>query len=576
MGTPGIQTDSTLSEITQLFPSHSQVLRFTTAGSVDDGKSTLIGRLLYDSQSVYDDQMASVRSSRINRSTGPLDFSLLTDGLRAEREQGITIDVAYRYFSTPRRKFIIADTPGHEQYTRNMATGASTADAAVVLIDATKGVLSQSRRHASIASLLGIRHVVGAVNKMDLVGYSQQVFDRIAQDFLALTEKLGLVDVYPVPVSALEGDNVVRRSRHMPWFDGPALLEYLEDLTLHATEVSRPARFPVQYVIRPDSGFRGFAGQVAAGVFHVGQSVVALPSGVKTRVKSVVTFDGKREVAEAGTAVTLTLEDEVDLSRGDLLAAEGALPSMSRTFVASLVWMHPTELDLHKLYVLKHTTRLVRARVTQVHFRLDVDSLGKLESNSLRMNDIGSVDVETTLPLFFDSYREIKSMGSFILIDPLTNATVAAGMIEEANQGAALSQPGATGDPVAPVSPQERTARFGHPPAVVWVKGDAKLAQLLNRRLFADGWFTHLIGASDYEERDLASLLGAFRTAGLLVVLAVDGGNDHQELCREVFGSTAFFRADSNEKPPDELASDIVDRLTIWRETGAMNGNGAS
>ncbi len=448
MGAPGVQLDSALSEILHLFPSHSEVLRFTTAGSVDDGKSTLIGRLLYDSQSVYEDQLSSVRNSRINRSTGPLDFSLLTDGLRAEREQGITIDVAYRYFSTPRRKFIIADTPGHEQYTRNMATGASTADAAVVLIDATKGVLSQSRRHAYIASLLGIRHVVAAVNKMDIVGYSQQVFDRIAHDFLALAEKLGLADVYPVPVSALEGDNVVRRSERMPWFDGPALLEYLEQLKVHDTESSRPARFPVQYVIRPDSGFRGFAGQVASGTFRPGQSVVALPSGIKTRVKSIVTFDGDADAAAAGSAVTLTLENEVDVSRGDLLAAEGNLPSVSRRFVASMVWMHPTELDQHKLYLLKHTTRMVRARVTRVYHRVDVDSLAKLEAHSLRMNDIASVEVETTLPLFFDVYREIRSMGSFILIDPLTNATVAAGMIEGALQSDGLFPAQGVGDPV--------------------------------------------------------------------------------------------------------------------------------
>ncbi len=456
MGAPGVQLDSALSEILHLFPSHSEVLRFTTAGSVDDGKSTLIGRLLYDSQSVYEDQLSSVRNSRINRSTGPLDFSLLTDGLRAEREQGITIDVAYRYFSTPRRKFIIADTPGHEQYTRNMATGASTADAAVVLIDATKGVLSQSRRHAYIASLLGIRHVVGAVNKMDIVGYSQQVFDRIAHDFLALAEKLGLADVYPVPVSALEGDNVVRRSERMPWFDGPALLEYLEQLKVHDTESSRPARFPVQYVIRPDSGFRGFAGQVASGTFRPGQAVVALPSGIQTRVKSIVTFDGDADAAAAGSAVTLTLENEVDISRGDLLAAEGNLPSVSRRFAASMVWLHPTELDQHKLYLLKHTTRVVRARVTRVCHRVDVDSLAKLEAHSLRMNDIASVEVETTLPLFFDVYREIRSMGSFILIDPLTNATVAAGMIEGALQSEGLFPAQGVGDPVVPVSPEER------------------------------------------------------------------------------------------------------------------------
>jgi sulfate adenylyltransferase subunit 1 len=565
MSTPGVQLDSALSKVVNLFPSHSEVLRFTTAGSVDDGKSTLIGRLLYDSQSVYEDQLASVRNSRINRSTGPLDFSLLTDGLRAEREQGITIDVAYRYFSTPRRKFIIADTPGHEQYTRNMATGASTADAAVVLIDATKGVLSQSRRHAYIASLLGIRHVIAAVNKMDMVGFSRQVFDRIAYDFLALSEKLGLADMYTVPVSALEGDNVVRRSERMPWFDGPALLEYLEELKVHDTENSRPARFPVQYVIRPDSGFRGFAGQVASGVFRPGQPVVAFPSGIKTRVKSIVTFDGEAEAATAGSSVTLTLEDEVDVSRGDLLAAEDQLPAVGCRFVASMVWLHPTEVDLHKLYLLKHTTRVVRARVTRVNHRVDVDSLAKLEANSLRMNDIASVEIETTLPLYFDLYREIRTMGSFILIDPLSNATVAAAMIEEAIQGNRLNQ--ATDTVTVPVSAEERSTHFGHPAALVWVEGHQQVAQRIERRLFEDGWFVHLISASDYEERDVVPVVRAFRSAGMIGVFSVSNGIAYQEKLRELFGSSAFFELDAIERPAADVAKDIVERLTIWRET---------
>jgi bifunctional enzyme CysN/CysC/sulfate adenylyltransferase subunit 1 len=549
-------------------------LRFTTAGSVDDGKSTLIGRLLYDSQSVYDDQLASVRDSRINRSTGPLDFSLLTDGLRAEREQGITIDVAYRYFSTPRRKFIIADTPGHEQYTRNMATGASTADAAVVLMDATKGVLSQSRRHAYIASLLGMRHVIAAVNKMDMVGYSQQVFDRIAHDFLALAERLGLADVYTVPVSALEGDNVVRRSEHMPWFDGPALLEYLEELKVHETESSRPARFPVQYVIRPDSGFRGFAGQVASGVFRPGQPVVALPSGIKTRVKSIVTFEGEAETATAGSSVTLTLEDEVDVSRGDLLAAEDRPPVVSRRFAASMVWLHPTDVDLHKLYVLKHTTRIVRARVTRVNHRVDVDSLVKLEANSLRMNDIASVEVETTLPLYFDLYRETRSMGSFILIDPLTNATVAAGMIEEAIQGDRPADD--TVDRTGPVSAEERSARFGHPAALVWVEGNQQAAQQIEHRLFEDGWFAQLVNASDFVEHDVVPVVGALRSAGMIIVLSVSGANAQQDSLREPFGLSAFFEINATDKPTPEVTNETIERLTVWRETHRLKGNGAS
>ena len=352
----------------------------------------------------------------------------------------------------------------------------------------------------------------------------------------------------------------------MPWFDGPALLEYLEELNVHDAESSRPPRFPVQHVSRPDSGFRGFAGQVASGVFRTGQSVVVLPSGIKTRVKSIVTFDGEIEVADAGKAVTLTLENEVDVSRGDLLSAEADLPSVSRRLVASLVWMHPTELDLHKLYVLKHTTRVVRARVTRVHHRVDVDSLGTVEANSLRMNDIGRVEVEAMLPLFFDLYREARSMGSFILIDPLTNATVAAGMIEKAIQGAEVSRMVESGSLVVPVSLEERTAHFGHPPAIVWVSGDTKLAQLIERRLFEEGWFAHLIAASDCGVHDLVPLVRAFQRAGMLVVLSVDDGHEYREQLRELFGPPAFFEAARNQKLLEEAASDIIERLTIWRK----------
>ena len=381
------------------------MLRFTTAGSVDDGKSTLIGRLLYDSQGVYEDQLDAVRKSRINRAAGPIDFSLLTDGLRAEREQGITIDVAYRYFSTPRRKFIIADTPGHEQYTRNMATGASTADVAVVLIDATKGVLPQSRRHAYIASLLGIRHLVAAVNKMDLVGYDERTFRRITREFQQLADQLEVTDVRAIPLSALEGDNVVRRSPRMPWFDGPALLEYLETIPVNEPTWESAFRFPVQYVIRPDAHFRGFAGQLAAGTLRPGDAVIALPSGTKTRVRSILTFDGELDRATVGEAITVTLDDEIDLSRGDLLVSEDALPVASRRVRARLVWMQAEPLDQHKLYLLKHNTRTIRARVRQVLHRIDINSLQHAPASAVSLNDIATVDLETTLPLLFDSYR---------------------------------------------------------------------------------------------------------------------------------------------------------------------------
>ncbi|HXX71596.1 MAG TPA: GTP-binding protein, partial [Candidatus Acidoferrum sp.] len=365
---------------------NSELLRFSTAGSVDDGKSTLIGRLLYDSKSVFEDQLASVQNSKINRSSGPIDFSLLTDGLRAEREQGITIDVAYRYFATPRRKFIIADTPGHEQYTRNMATGASTAEAAVVLMDATKGVLRQSRRHAYIAHLLGVEHIIAAVNKMDLVAFSEEVFERISAEFRAFADQLGIGDVYAVPVSALEGDNVVRRSKRMPWFEGPALLEYLEALPLNSKSTHAPLRLPVQYVIRPDASFRGFAGQLVSGELRPGMSVMALPSRVKTHIQSLVAFEAELESATSGDSVTLTLADEIDLSRGDMLVDEQHVPSVGTELQATVVWMHSEPLDPHKIYLLKHTTRTVRARVHQIRYRVDINTLEHVPATKLDMN----------------------------------------------------------------------------------------------------------------------------------------------------------------------------------------------
>jgi bifunctional enzyme CysN/CysC/sulfate adenylyltransferase subunit 1 len=574
MSVQGPPLTSALSEIADLFPASGEVLRFTTAGSVDDGKSTLIGRLLHDSHGVYEDQLASVRNSRINRSSGPLDFSLLTDGLRAEREQGITIDVAYRYFSTPRRKFIIADTPGHEQYTRNMATGASTADAAVVLIDATKGVLSQSRRHAYIASLLGIRHVVAAVNKMDIVGYSQEVFDRISREFFELSEMLGLADVYPIPVSALEGDNVVSRSANMPWFDGAALLEHLENIKIGDTEVTRPARFPVQYVIRPDSTFRGYAGQVESGSFRRGQQVFALPSNVKTRIKSILTFDGELEEAMAGRSVTLNLEDEVDVSRGDLLVAADALPSVSRKFDAGMVWLHPDEVDQHKLYLLKHTTRLVRARVTGIHHRIDMDTLARVDATTLRMNDIASVSLETTLPLFFDLYREIKGTGSFILIDPVSNATVAAGMIEGTILDVPQSHHG-VGGTAAAVTPEERYARFGHGSGAVWVEGRPELARLIERRLFDDGWQVKMIEDADSGPSEMTAVARVLQASGIIAILSVVGrAPDKDQVC-DLFTPTTFFDCVNSAGSDVEAAAAVVNRLTIWREAMAIQGNGA-
>ena len=407
-----------------------ELLRFTTAGSVDDGKSTLIGRLLHDAKGVYEDQLASVKKSRINRSTGPIDFSLLTDGLRAEREQGITIDVAYRYFATPRRKFIIADTPGHEQYTRNMATGASTANLAVILVDATKGLLPQTRRHSYIASLLGIPNVIAAINKMDLAGYREDVFLRLQADFLALAKHLNIPAAQCVPISALEGDNIVARSRNMPWYSGPTLLEHLETVPIQPSSSIEAIRFPVQYVIRPDSTFRGFAGQVAGGAIQSGDRVTALPSGQTTRVRSIVTYDGRLDTAVRSQSVTLELEDEIDVSRGDMLVAPDAPPLVSRAFSAMVVWLYEKPLELQRTYLAKHTTRQVKARVARIRNRVDVNTLTSEPASGLEMNGIALVDLETSSPLFIDSYRRSRATGSFILVDPLSNATVAAGMIE--------------------------------------------------------------------------------------------------------------------------------------------------
>lgn len=422
-----------------------EMLRFTTAGSVDDGKSTLIGRLLHDTKSVYEDQLAAVKKSRVNRaSNGHVDLSLLTDGLKAEREQGITIDVAYRYFSTSRRKFIIADTPGHEQYTRNMATGASTADVAVVLIDAKAylregRLLPQSRRHTYIASLLGIPHVVAAVNKMDLVGYAEETFAAIRGEFVEFASRLGLKSVTVIPVSALEGDNVVAPSAAMPWYDGPTLLEFLETVPLATDGHAGPLRFPVQLVQRPDANFRGFAGQVARGVLQAGDRVVALPSRRETTVKRIVTWDGDLQAAAYPQSVTVELEDEIDLSRGEMLVAAGgesALPKASRHLHVMVVWMHEDPLVVGRTYVAKHTTRTVRATIKAIRYRVDVGSLEQGPADELAMNEIAEVELETNLPLFFDAYAESRTTGSMILIDGVTNATVGAAMIVGAAQKA--------------------------------------------------------------------------------------------------------------------------------------------
>jgi sulfate adenylyltransferase large subunit len=486
-----------------------EMLRFTTAGSVDDGKSTLIGRLLHDTKSVYEDQLAAVKKSRVNRaSNGHVDFSLLTDGLKAEREQGITIDVAYRYFSTARRKFIIADTPGHEQYTRNMATGASTADVAIVLIDANAflkqgGLLPQSRRHTYIASLLGIPHVVAAVNKMDLVGYSKETFAAIRGEFLSLATQLGLKSVTVIPVSALEGDNVVAPSAAMLWYEGPTLLEYLETVPLRVNEDDGPMRFPVQLVLRPDANFRGFAGQVARGILRAGDRVMALPSGKESTVSRIVTYDGDLAAAAYPQSVTVELEDEIDLSRGEMLVAasdrDDVLPEVSRRFRAMVVWMHEDPLVVGRTYMAKHTTRTVRATVRAIRYRVDVNSLEHEAADRLEMNEIAEVEFETNLPLFFDAYRDNRWTGALILIDGVTNATVGAGMIVAAVESS--------------VEDELRAV-------LVLVPGQAELAERVRAALSARGERAVVVDDALIPADSLVGVVRALQLGGVVAITA--------------------------------------------------------
>jgi sulfate adenylyltransferase large subunit len=546
-----------------------ELLRFTTAGSVDDGKSTLIGRLLHDAKGVYEDQLASVKKSRINRSTGPVDFSLLTDGLRAEREQGITIDVAYRYFATPRRKFIIADTPGHEQYTRNMATGASTANLAVILIDGTKGLLPQTRRHSYIASLLGIPNVLAAINKMDLVGYREDVYLRLQADFRALAEQLNIPAAQCVPVSALEGDNIVARSSNMPWYAGPTLLEHLESVPILPPSSTGAIRFPVQYVIRPDSAFRGFAGQVAGRPIHTGDSLMALPSRQTTRVRSIVTYDGKLETAVASQSVTLELEDEIDVSRGDMLVAPDATPSVSRSFSSMLVWLYEQPLKLNHTYLAKHTTRQVKAQVTRIQNRVDVNTLTNEPARDLHMNGIALVHVETSSPLFFDSYARSHVTGSFILVDPLSNATVAAGMIrEDLSKLRPAAADGESGSAVSrkAISPQDRSERNGHRPAIFAIPYREFLAESAERALFDSGFQTIALDGDRIPSVTVSLVLAPLLSAGLIVFFAADKIQLETRRALEAIGGGSFFDlVTAQSRTPDELTSEIIFRAESLR-----------
>jgi bifunctional enzyme CysN/CysC len=479
-----------------------ELLRFLTAGSVDDGKSTLIGRLLYDTQTIYDDQLAAVRRDSERRAaTGPdIDLSLLMDGLRAEREQGITIDVAYRYFSTSKRKFIIADCPGHEQYTRNMATGASNCDLAIVLVDARQGVLRQTRRHSFIVSLLGIRHVVVAVNKMDLVDWSAEVFERIKDEYSQFATRLDIRDLRFIPLSALKGDNVVEPSARMPWYQGETLLHYLETVHIASDRNLIDLRFPVQYVNRPSADFRGFSGTVASGVLREGDELVVLPSGRTSRVKSIVTADRSLPEAWPPMAVTVTLDDEIDVSRGDMLVHPANVPRLEQTFEAMIVWMADEPLVPGKPYQVKHTTNVVSGRVSRLHYRVDVNTLSRNLVPSLAMNEVGRCTVVVNRPLAFDPYQQNRVTGAFIVIDRLSHGTVGAGMILDRRTSDDVLADHWDQDSVtiqrvregSEVDASERRARFGQQPATLLLTGLAgagktTIAYALERRLFDAG-----------------------------------------------------------------------------------------
>ena len=551
------------------------LLRLSTAGSVDDGKSTLIGRLLYDSDGVYEDQIASVRRA-VNRSAGAFDLALLTDGLRAEREQGITIDVAYRYFSTPKRKFIIADTPGHEQYTRNMATGASTANLAIILVDARNGVLPQSRRHAFIASMLGIQHIVVAVNKMDLVDYSEEVFDRIRSEFADYASRLQAPDLHFIPISALKGDNVVEKSHRMPWFDGSSLLRYLETVHIASDRNLTEVRFPVQYVIRPDLDFRGYAGQVASGVMRPGDPVMVLPSGRTSRVRSIECYDGALEHAFPPMSVTVCLEDEIDISRGDMLVPPSHPPHVARRIDARIVWMHEAELEIGRSYLIKHTTQTVRATVQAVRYRMNINSLKKEDASSLGLNDIGAVVIESQKPLYCDPYRRNRATGSFILIDPLTNATIAAGMITGREPGRA-SEGGASADTHSSsgrITRMEQQSRAGHSAATIWVETVPEVAYHIERRLFDADCRVHALLASEAGPA-VAAISRALNDAGVIALICGPSDPEMQERTRQRAGVESFLRIESS--PVEEKSEEAAERIyRIIEEHGFVSRSSGS
>lgn len=566
MDTPSsFQTDALIAEDIDAYleaHQHKSLLRFITCGSVDDGKSTLIGRLLYDSKMIFEDQLAALESDSIKHGTQgeEIDFALLVDGLAAEREQGITIDVAYRFFTTEKRKFIVADTPGHEQYTRNMVTGASTADLAVILIDARKGVLQQTRRHSYLVHLLGIRHVVLAVNKMDLVGYDQAVFDAIVADYRTFATNIGITDFTAIPISGFKGDNITAMSANTPWYSGPALIAHLETVEVDAAAAqARPFRMPVQWVNRPNLDFRGFAGQIASGVVRPGDAVRIVPSGKTSTVKTIATFDGDLDEAVAGQSVTLTLTDEVDCSRGDLIAAAGDPPQASDQFCATFVWMDEEALKPGRGYWLKIGTQTVTATVQPPKYEIDVNSLDHLAAKTLGLNAIGVAEFATDRPIAFEPYATNRELGGFILIDKFTNATVAAGMIEFSLRRA----DNVHWQPVS-ISREDHAGMKNQKPRVLWFtglsgSGKSTIANEVEKQLFLMNRHTFLLDGDNVRHglnRDLgfteADRIENIRRVGEVAKLMADAGlivltafispfRAERQMVREMLGQGEFI-----------------------------------
>jgi bifunctional enzyme CysN/CysC len=494
---------------------NKELLRFLTCGNVDDGKSTLIGRLLFDSKMIFEDQLAAIESDSVKHGTTgeKIDLALLVDGLAAEREQGITIDVAYRYFSTEKRKFIIADTPGHEQYTRNMATGASTCDLAIILVDARYGVQTQTKRHSFIASLLGIKNVVVAVNKMDLMGFDEGKFEQIKADYLAFAEELELANIQFVPLSALDGDNVVNRSERAPWYKGKTLMEILETVEINANRNLDNFRFPVQYVNRPNLDFRGFCGTVASGIIRPGDKITALPSGKESSVKAVVTAEGNQQEAFSGQAVTLTLEDEIDISRGDMIVKSDDQPLTANTINADIVWMAEDSMKPGKQYNMKFASAQNTGSISSVHHRVDVNTMEKFNADDLKLNEIGLCEVTLNKTVAFDPYKKNRASGAFIIIDRSTNVTVGAGMIVGAADESGSDQ-------LTAVSSQEKANRFDQKAASIVLTGSNKhvLAGGIDRKLFALGKAAALVSKDDIGDNNPEDIACIIKQAGLIAI----------------------------------------------------------